>query len=92
MKRIIKDYANLNADLRELLDQAFPNGINKRDLISFPTNNGKRLYGVELDHADVRYLIRISSEELLGERGFRLIGHVEDDLVQGSTSIREEEE
>lgn len=59
MKRVIKKYAGLDDALRDRLDIEFPDGIRAEDLLSFPTPQGKRLYGVELRTEDTIFLIHI---------------------------------
>lgn len=67
MKRVIKNFASLEDDLRELLEYEFPNGIRREDLVSFPTPQGKRLYGVEVKSGEYLYLIRIANVNSLSE-------------------------
>ncbi len=69
MKRVIKNIASIDDDLRERLDNQFPNGIRREDVISFPTPQGRRLYGIELQTGEINYLIRIPSIESLSEWG-----------------------
>jgi|GEM_PF-5933275 len=67
MKRVIKNFASLEDDLRELLEIEYPNGIQKEDLVSFPTPQGTRLYGVEVLLGEHLYLIRIPHVNSLSE-------------------------
>lgn len=61
MKRVIKHIASLDDALLELMENQFPNGIRREDLLSLPTPQGKRLQGLELQTPDVIYFIRIPS-------------------------------
>lgn len=69
MKRVIKNFASLDDDLRLLLNQKYPHGIQKGDLLSFPTPKGKRLYGVELTVGETSYLVHIPHALALLENG-----------------------
>ena len=69
MKRVIRNIATLDAALLSLMDDQFPNGIRKEDLMSFPTSGGKRIYGIELKTEEVTYLVRVSNLLALGELG-----------------------
>lgn len=59
MKRVIKNYATLSPELRQLLTTAFPDGITAKDVVSFKDVKGNRLHGVELVTDDTLYLIRV---------------------------------
>lgn len=69
MKRIIKNIAALDDDLRRLLQSEFPDGIRKHDLVSFPVPGGKRLHGVEIVTNEAIYLVRIPNALALLETG-----------------------
>lgn len=87
MKRVIKNIASIDDDLRERLEDQYPNGIRREDLISFPTPQGRRLYGIELQTGEVNYLIRIPSIDSLSERGR---GPRVDYLLKRTESFEEE--
>lgn len=59
MKRIIKNYATLTPELRQLLDAKFPDGITAKDVVSFKDVKGNRLHGVEVLTEDTLYLIKV---------------------------------
>ncbi len=69
MKRVIKKIAALDDALREVLDHQYPNGVRKEDLLSFPTPQGKRFYGIELRTEDTVFLIHIPNSLALQETG-----------------------
>jgi|GEM_PF-3537581 hypothetical protein len=59
MKRIIKNYATLTPELRQMLDEKFPDGITAKDVVSFRDVKGNRLHGVEIITDDTLYLIKV---------------------------------
>jgi hypothetical protein len=59
MKRVIKNYATLSPELRQILMTTFPEGITSKDVISFKDVKGNRLHGVEIITDDTLYLIRV---------------------------------
>lgn len=59
MKRVIKNYATLSPELRQILMTTFPEGITAKDVISFKDVKGNRLHGVEIITDDTLYLIRV---------------------------------
>lgn len=59
MKRVIKNYATLGPELRQVLMTTFPEGITAKDVISFKDVKGNRLHGVEIIIDDTLYLIRV---------------------------------
>jgi hypothetical protein len=59
MKRIIKNYATLSPELRQLLTAEYPDGIAAKDIVSFRDVKGNRLHGVELKTEDTLYLIKV---------------------------------
>ena len=73
MKRVIRDYESLAPELRSLLEEAFPHGVRREDLISFPASGGKRIYGVELHTEDTTYIIRGNFDKPRERFGFSLL-------------------
>ena len=59
MKRIIKNYATLSPELRQLLAAEYPDGITAKVVVSFKDIKGNRLHGVELKTEDTLYLIKV---------------------------------
>ncbi|WP_372756301.1 hypothetical protein [Labilibaculum sp.] len=62
MKRVIKDYKTIGADLIQKLIQSFPDGIFEDDLICITRPNGERINVVELKTDDTVYLIKMNPE------------------------------
>ncbi|MEM0995577.1 MAG: hypothetical protein AAGN35_00795 [Bacteroidota bacterium] len=87
MKRVIRDFRSLDADLRDRLAAAFPQGIQKADLLAFPVGGGRRIYGVELVVGDTLYIIKGDFREK--KRGFTLLWEGEEG---GEGDFSDEEE
>ena len=83
MKRVIRDYDSLDPDLLSLLEEAYPNGVRKTDLIAFPASGGKWLHGVELRTADTLYIIKGDFERRERSFGFALEAGAEQELGEG---------
>jgi hypothetical protein len=71
MKRVIKNYATLSPELRQIVTATFPEGITSKDVISFKDVKGNRLHGVEIITDDTLYLIRVEGivERVPAEEG-----------------------
>jgi hypothetical protein len=62
MKRVIKDYKSIGAELIQRLIKTFPDGIYEDDLISVTKPNGDKINVVELRTEDTVYLIKMNQE------------------------------
>lgn len=80
MKRIIKDYDSMSEELRELVNQSFPDGVKRTDLMTFPTPAGKRISGVEIHSNDTIYIIKGDFTQAVQKRGVVLLKEGDDDL------------
>jgi len=72
MKRIIKNFKNLDSKLFQKLKEKYPYGIDDEDLISFTTPNGYKIKALELGTREAIYLIKMSSELLYQLRSFTI--------------------
>ena len=79
MKRVITDYQSLNDEVRTLVDEAYPRGVRKEDLLAFPTSKGRRLYGVEIRTEDVIYLVKIPDRKPQQGNGFQVLSDKSDE-------------
>lgn len=61
MKKVIKSYEKMDANLLALLQKQYPEGINPGIIITFQDHTGKRFKGVELldEAAETVYLIKL---------------------------------
>ena len=87
MKRIIKDYDTMSEELRELVYRTFPDGINRDDLMTFPTPAGKRLSGVEVHTEDTVYIIKGEFTQAVQKRGFVLLQEDDDDDLDAIVEV-----
>jgi hypothetical protein len=62
MKRVIKNYLNIEKRHIELIAAAYPEGFGDDDLQSLTMPNGKFLRALEVRTEDTVYLFRIDSE------------------------------
>lgn len=62
MKRVIKDFKSIDADLLQLLINTFPDGIYEDDLIGITKANGEKINVVELHTDDCIYMIKMDRE------------------------------
>jgi hypothetical protein len=80
MKRIIKDYDTMSEELKALVGRTFPDGIQRGDLLTFPTATGKRFSGVEIHTEDAIYIIKGSFTQAIEKKGFFVVDDDEEDL------------
>lgn len=62
MQRLIRSFNTLTDELKEMLQQQFPDGIDSTHIKTVPTAKGEILRVIELKTADAMYLIKINSE------------------------------
>jgi hypothetical protein len=62
MQRLIRSFNTLTDELKEMLQQQFPDGIDSTHIKTVPTAKGEILRVIELRTADAMYLIKINSE------------------------------
>ena len=79
MRRIIQDFATMRGELRDRVREAYPDGIQGSDLLSFPIANGKRLYGIEIRTPEAIYLIKGDFSESTRRPGFFVLEAGEDE-------------
>jgi hypothetical protein len=59
MKRVIKSYEKLDANLLALFQKSYPEGITAGSILTFQDHLGRRFKGVELVAEDTVYLIKL---------------------------------
>jgi DNA-directed RNA polymerase subunit delta len=59
LKRVIKDYNNLEQEHIELIEKQYPNGFENEDLVSFVTPKGQFIKALEVRTKDTVYLFKI---------------------------------
>ncbi len=59
MKRVIKDYNNINDEHAALIQAAYPNGFENEHLVSFTTPKGAFIKALEIRTEDTIYLFKI---------------------------------
>jgi DNA-directed RNA polymerase subunit delta len=62
MQRLIRSFNTLTDELKEMLQQQFPDGIDSTHIKTVPTAKGEILRVIELRTSDAMYLIKINSE------------------------------
>ena len=68
----------MSVELRQLVHEAYPEGIQNSDLLSFPISGGKCFYGVEIQTPEVTYLIKGDFAQNRQKNGFVLLVNEED--------------
>ena len=62
MQRLIRSFNTLTDELKEMLQQQFPDGIDSTHIKTVPTAKGEILRVIELRTDDAMYLIKINPE------------------------------
>ncbi|SIT04937.1 hypothetical protein SAMN05421766_1086 [Zobellia uliginosa] len=62
LKRVIVDFKKLTPEVLKLLVEAYPDGYDDRNIISFKNANGERIEAVEVLTEDTKYLVKISAK------------------------------
>lgn len=62
-KRIIKKYEQLEAELRKLINESYPDGF-EENLISFQTPKGELELALPLETEEISYLIKMPKNNL----------------------------
>jgi hypothetical protein len=62
MQRLIRSFNTLTDDLREKLQEQFPDGIDNSHIRTVSTPKGESLRVIELRTADAIYLIKVNAE------------------------------
>ena len=62
MQRLIRSFNTLTDELKEMLQQQFPDGIDSTHIKTVPTAKGEILRVIELRTPDAMYLIKINPE------------------------------
>jgi hypothetical protein len=62
MQRLIRSFNTLTDELKETLQEQYPDGIDATHIKSIPTAKGDILRVIELSTPDALYLIKINSE------------------------------
>jgi hypothetical protein len=62
MQRLIRSFNTLTDQLKETLQEQYPDGIDATHIKSIPTAKGEILRVIELSTPDALYLIKINSE------------------------------
>ena len=62
MQRLIRSFNTLTDELKEMLQQQFPDGIDSTHIKTVPTAKGEILRVIELRTDDAMYLIKINNE------------------------------
>lgn len=61
MKRVIVDYKKMTSEVLKLLVEAYPEGYEDSDIISFRNIKGELIKAVEVNTEDTKYLVKISA-------------------------------
>ena len=61
-KRVIVDFKKLTPEVLKLLVEAYPDGYDDDDIISFRNAAGERVECVEVLTEDTKYLVKISAK------------------------------
>jgi DNA-directed RNA polymerase subunit delta len=83
MKKIIVDYKNLSSDLKKLLTEAYPHGLDEADMITYTNAKGELVETIKLETSDAIYLIKI------GSKSTKQIMDYEEDLEDDDTPERD---
>jgi hypothetical protein len=59
MKRVIKSYEKMDANLQALFLKHYPEGVSAGSILTFQDHTGKRFKGVEIIEDDTMYLIKL---------------------------------
>ncbi|MDB2606167.1 hypothetical protein N9Y48_00150 [Zobellia sp.] len=62
LKRVIVDFKKLTPEVLKLLVEAYPDGYDDRNIISFKNASGERIEAVEVLTDDTKYLVKISAK------------------------------
>ncbi|NJB36471.1 hypothetical protein [Croceivirga sp. JEA036] len=62
LKRVIVDFKKLTPEVLKLLVEAYPDGYDYTDIISFRNAAGEKVECVEVLTEDTKYLVKISSK------------------------------
>ena len=62
LKRVIVDFKKLTPEVLKLLVDAYPDGYDDADIISFRNSHGERVEAVEVLTEDTKYLVKISAK------------------------------
>ncbi len=62
LKRVIVDFKKLTPEVLKLLVDAYPDGYDDKDIITFRNSHGERVEAVEVTTEDTKYLVKISAK------------------------------
>lgn len=86
MKRVIVDYAKLNANILDLLVEKFPDGYDDTNIITFRNAQNELVEAVEVKTDDTIYLVKV------GKRLVQAMENFADEDDDDSSSSEEVEE
>jgi hypothetical protein len=83
-KRVLVKYENLSQDLKEVINEKFPFGV-EEFLMKVPKGKNDFFYAFTFDHDDIRYMVKVSEgtvmlDDMLEEEDDALTG-VEDGAI-----------
>ena len=62
LKRVIVDFKKLTPEVLRMLVDAYPDGYDDADIITFRNSHGERVEAVEVLTEDTKYLVKISAK------------------------------
>jgi hypothetical protein len=62
LKRVIVDFKKLTPEVLRMLVEAYPDGYDDADIITFRNSHGERVEAVEVLTEDTKYLVKISAK------------------------------
>lgn len=86
MKRVIVDYAKLNANILDLLVEKFPDGYDDTNIITFRNAQNELVEAVEVKTDDTIYLVKV------GKRLVQAMENFADEDDDDSSSSEDVEE
>lgn len=88
MKRVIVDYAKLNANILDLLIEKFPDGYDDTNIITFRNAQNELIEAVEVKTDDTVYLVKVGKRLVQAMESFA----EEDEDDDNSTNTRDVDE
>jgi len=80
LKRVLVKYENLSQELKEIVNEKFPFGV-EEDLMKVPKGKNDFFYAFTFDHGDTRYMVKVSEGTVM------LDDMLEDDDADNLTAI-----
>ena len=88
MKRVIVDYKKMTSEVLKLLVDAYPEGYEDSDIISFRNIKGELIKAVEVNTEDTKYLVKISAS--LEQSMAYYVDQDDDFQIEEATGIEED--